>query len=207
MPVSWWDTYGSYRPETWEYQITLAGPDQTSTMRVGAERVVHCRYATTPTEPWRGVSPLAHSRATSDLAAMLEVRLSQEVVSAVGTIIPIPANAGDTTEIQQQLAGLRGKLALVPTTAAGGTPTARVGRRGRTGAWSASGRTRHRCSTCSAPARRGTSSRPVASPSSSWSLPKVRGREKPSGASCTPPSPRSQRSYETNSWRSSTHRT
>ena len=119
MPVSWWDTYGSYRPESWEYQITLAGPDQTSTMRVTADRCVHCRICTTPTEPWRGVSPLAHSRATSDLAAMLEVRLSQEVVSAVGTIIPIPANAGDTTEIQQQLAGLRGKLALVPTTAAG----------------------------------------------------------------------------------------
>lgn len=119
MPVSWWDTYGSFRPETWEYQVTLAGPDQTTTMRVEAERVVHVRYGCTPTEPWRGVSPLAHSRATSDLAAMLEVRLSQEVTAAVGTLIPIPANAGDTTELQGQLANLRGKVALVPTTAAG----------------------------------------------------------------------------------------
>ena len=41
------------------------------------------------------------------------------MTAAVGTLIAIPANAGDTTEIQQQLAGLRGKLALVPTTAAG----------------------------------------------------------------------------------------
>ena len=119
MPVSWWDTYGSFRPETWEYQVTLAGPDQTTTMRVEAERVVHVRYGCTPTEPWRGVSPLAHSRATSDLAAMLEVRLSQEVTAAVGTLIPIPANVGDTTELQGQLANLRGKVALVPTTAAG----------------------------------------------------------------------------------------
>ena len=119
MPVSWWDTYGSFRPETWEYQVTLAGPDQTTTMRVEAERVVHVRYGCTPTEPWRGVSPLAHSRATSDLAAMLEVRLSQEVTAAVGTLIPIPANAGDTTELQGQLANLRAKVALVPTTAAG----------------------------------------------------------------------------------------
>ena len=118
-PVSWWDTYGSFRPESWEYQVTLAGPDQTTTMRVEAERVVHVRYGCTPTEPWRGVSPLAHSRATSDLAAMLETRLGQEVTAAVGTLIPIPANAGDTSELQSQLAGLRGKLALVPTTAAG----------------------------------------------------------------------------------------
>ena len=119
MPVSWWDTYGSFRPESWEYQVTLAGPDQTTTMRVEAERVVHLRYGCTPTEPWRGVSPLAHSRATSDLAAMLETRLGQEVTAAVGTLIPIPANSGDTSELQGQLAGLRGKLALVPTTAAG----------------------------------------------------------------------------------------
>ena len=103
----------------WEYQITLAGPDQTTTMRVEADRVAHPRYGCTPTEPWRGVSPLAHSRATSDLAAMLEVRLSQEVTAAVGTLIPIPANAGDTTTLQEQLARLRGKVAMVPTTAGG----------------------------------------------------------------------------------------
>ena len=127
MPVSWWDTYGSYQPESWEYQITLAGPDQTTTMRVEADRVVHARYACTPTEPWRGVSPLAHSRATSDLAAMLETRLSQEVTAAVGTLIPIPANASDTTELQDQLARLRGKIALVPTTAAGWDTDGRAG--------------------------------------------------------------------------------
>ena len=127
MPVSWWDTYGGHRPESWQYQVTLAGPDQTTTMRVEAERVVHVRYGATPTEPWRGVSPLAHSRATSDLAAMLETRLSQEVTAAVGTLIPVPQNAGDTTELQQQLAGLRGKVALVPTTAAGWNTDGRAG--------------------------------------------------------------------------------
>ena len=127
QPVSWWDTYGDYRPETWQYQITLAGPDMTSTMRVEADRVIHCRICTTPTEPWRGVSPLAHSRATSDLAAMLEVRLSQEVTAAVGTLIPVPQNSGDTTPLQEQLARLRGKLALVPTTAAGWSTDGKAG--------------------------------------------------------------------------------
>lgn len=126
-PVSWWDTYGGFRPDSWEYQVTLAGPDQTTTMRVGADRVVHPRYATTPTEPWRGISPLAHSRTTSDLAAMLETRLSQDVTAAVGSLIPVPQNAGDTTELQQQLAGLRGKVALVPTTAAGWVTDGKTG--------------------------------------------------------------------------------
>ena len=70
-------------------------------------------------EAERGVSPLAHSRATSDLAAMLKTRLGQEVTAAAGTLIPIPGYAGDASELQQQLAALRGKMALAPTTSAG----------------------------------------------------------------------------------------
>ena len=125
MPVSWWDVYGSYRPETWEYQITLAGPDQTSTRRVSAERVVHCRYATTPTEPWRGVSPLAHSRTTSDLAAMLETRLSQEASASVGAFVPVPQNGGDGGDtdpfgmLKGDIAAAKGRAVLVETTSAG----------------------------------------------------------------------------------------
>ena len=51
MPVSWWDVYGSYLPESWEFQITLTGPDETYTMRVRGERLIHARYGRTPTEP------------------------------------------------------------------------------------------------------------------------------------------------------------
>ena len=191
MPVSWWDTYGSYQPESWEYQITLAGPDQTTTMRVEADRVVHARYACTPTEPWRGVSPLAHSRATSDLAAMLETRLSQEVTAAVGTLIPIPANASDTTELQEQLARLRGKIALVPTTAAGWDTGGRAGaprsdwRAERLGAnppsvldMLRSSSAKHVLAACGLPVE--LVECPVRAP----------GPARRSGASCTPPSPR-----------------
>ena len=125
MPVSWWDTYGSFRPETWEYQITLAGPDQTTTMRVEAERCVHCRYATTPTEPWRGVSPLAHSRTTSDLAAMLETRLSQEASASVGAFVPVPQDGGSGGEsdplaaLKGDIAAAKGRTVLVETTSGG----------------------------------------------------------------------------------------
>ena len=125
IPVSWWDVYGSYQPETWEYQITLAGPDQTSTRRVGAERVVHVRYATTPTEPWRGVSPLAHSRVTSDLAAMLETRLSQEASASVGAFVPVPQDGGAGSEgdplavLKGDIAAAKGRAVLVETTSGG----------------------------------------------------------------------------------------
>ena len=125
VPVSWWDVYGDYQPESWEYQITLAGPDRTSTRRVRAERVVHVRYATTPTEPWRGVSPLAHSRTTSDLAAMIEHRLSQEAAASVGAFIPIPTDggAGDGSDplatLKGDIAAAKGRAVLVETTSAG----------------------------------------------------------------------------------------
>ena len=125
LPVSWWDVYGSFEPESWEYQITLAGPDRTSTRRVRADRVVHLRYATTPTEPWRGVSPLAHCRATSDLAAMLETRLSQEAAASVGAFIPVPQDGGSGGDDDPQavlkgdIAGAKGRAVLVETTSAG----------------------------------------------------------------------------------------
>ena len=117
MPVSWWDVYGSYLPESWEYQITLAGPDETYTMRVRGDRLLHARYACTPTEPWRGVSPLAHSRTTSDLAAMLEHRLSEEVTAPADQVLPVPASATDPqmNTLKASLRTLRGKLGLVPS--------------------------------------------------------------------------------------------
>ena len=124
QPVSWWDVYGSFRPESWEYQVTLAGPDQTTTMRVEADRVVHPRYGCTPTEPWRGVSPLAHSRTTSNLAAMLETRLSQEATASVGAFVPVPKNpgTGDTdplAALRGDIAAAKGRAVLVETTSAG----------------------------------------------------------------------------------------
>ena len=125
LPVSWWGVYGDYRPESWEYQITLAGPDRTSTRRVGAERVVHIRYACTPTEPWRGVSPLAHARTTSDLAAMLETRLSQEAAARVGAFIPVPQDGGAGGDadplamLKGDIAAAKGRAVLVETVGAG----------------------------------------------------------------------------------------
>ncbi|MCY4498406.1 MAG: hypothetical protein OXC14_14095 [Rhodospirillaceae bacterium] len=125
VPVSWWDVYGDHQPESWEYQITLAGPDRTSTRRVRAERVVHVRYATTPTEPWRGVSPLAHSRTTSDLAAMLETRLSQEASAAVGAFVPVPTDGGAGGEddplavLKGDISAAKGRTVLVETTSSG----------------------------------------------------------------------------------------
>lgn len=89
------------------------------------ERVVHLRYASTPTEPWRGISPLAHSRTTSDLAAMLEHRLAQEAGAHVGTFVPVPQDggAGDGTDplaqLKSDIAGAKGRAVLVETTSGG----------------------------------------------------------------------------------------
>ena len=121
VPVATWDVRGEWRPETWRYECEIAGPDDTWTVLAPAEQVIHVRYATAPAQPWRGISPLASSRLTSNLAAMLETRLGQEASAAVATLIPIPEGTTpeQTETLRDSLANLRGKLALVPSAAGG----------------------------------------------------------------------------------------
>lgn len=117
-PVGWWDVHGEPDPRTWEYHLTLAGPTTTVMRRVGADRVIHPRYAVAPGEPWRGLSPLAVQSSTSGLAAILEQRLREEASGQVGNLIALPSTA-DSTSFETGIANLRGKTLLVPTTAGG----------------------------------------------------------------------------------------
>ena len=76
-PVAYVTVNGGYDPDSWTYELTLAGPDRTSTLySVGAERVIHIRYAQDPERPWRGVGPIQ--------AAALAGRLSAETLEALG---------------------------------------------------------------------------------------------------------------------------
>ena len=121
LPVAHWDVYGGYRPSTWRYQATLAAPDDSYTVELTSEQVVHVRYGASPSQPWRGISPFAACPSTSHLAGMIETRLGEEVGAAVATLIPIPEGTTTTqTEVlRDSLANLRGKLALVPSAGGG----------------------------------------------------------------------------------------
>ena len=87
MEVGSWDIRGGPSEESWQYSCDLAGPSMTRTVKVGSESVIHCRYATHPARPWRGLSPLKMADQTRDLAGRLERGLTWEANSPTGTVI------------------------------------------------------------------------------------------------------------------------
>lgn len=125
---SWNVTGGARGP--WRYQCTTTGPSTTETRWVPADQVVHCRYATSHVEPWRGVSPLTLAGNTGRLAVALESALRDEAGGPVGNLIPLPVDAGGETNdpdhaadpfaaLKTMINRLRGRAGLVETTSAG----------------------------------------------------------------------------------------
>jgi len=87
MEVGTYDIKGGPNEESWQYSCDLAAPSMTRTVKVGSEQVIHCRYATHPSRPWRGLSPLRMADQTRDLAGRLERGLTWEANSPTGTVI------------------------------------------------------------------------------------------------------------------------
>ena len=129
IPAYTWDIGGS--PDAWTYEVTLPGPDTTDTVHLPAEGVVHCRYASDPAEPWRGISPLAGD--TAQLAAMLERRLLDEASLPTAMLLPIPPSA-DRAALAADLKAGGSKLAIVDAIAGsawgGSTPGVNTGAAG-----------------------------------------------------------------------------
>ena len=125
LPAWSWDVPGDPDPASWWYRCTMAGPTGSHTRTVPAAGVVHLRYASDPSAPWRGVSPMALARATGQLAGNLEKRLGQESGAPVGSVIPVPSNGGggDETDpladLKRDLRASNGGVSLVETTSAG----------------------------------------------------------------------------------------
>ena len=129
LPAVEWDVRGSTPSESeWFYSLTLAGPDGTVTRTVPGAAVVHIRYAVMPGAPWAGLSALKFASETGALGANLERHLADEAGGPVGALIPVPRqDAGEDDDdadddtlalLQNDIGKLRGKPALVETTAA-----------------------------------------------------------------------------------------
>ena len=118
--VASWTVVGGPNPEDWRYQVTSA----TQTRTVSAAGVVHCMYSVDPARPWAGRGPLSWASETGRLGAALERALGDEAGGPVGHLIPVPQDSGEGEEdplaqLKQDIRGLRGRAALVETTAAG----------------------------------------------------------------------------------------
>ena len=121
--VASWNVTGGSDPEHWRYQVSVAGPSSTVTRIVAADSAVHCRYSVDPARPWAGRGPLSWASETGRLGAALERVLADEASGPVGHLIPVPQDAGDEDDplasLKADIRGLRGRVALVETTAAG----------------------------------------------------------------------------------------
>ena len=93
--ASWATVYGGYDPATWKYDIYLPGPSTTTTRRVTRSVVIHPRYATEPSQPWRGIAPLRQAVLTGQLAASLEASLGREAKIPVKSVYLQPTGYPD----------------------------------------------------------------------------------------------------------------
>ena len=117
--ASSWKVYGGTRPETWSYRLDLPLPSGKVVKRdVQAESVLHVRYATRPSAPWAGISPLGMADETRALATWIERRLAEETSTATSYVLPLP-EAADVDQLKADIKSGRGRLHIVDTTSTG----------------------------------------------------------------------------------------
>ena len=71
-PAASWTVRGTDEKAGWSYRCTLNGPDSTRTITLPGESVLHFRYASHPSTPWAGRSPLRLAIDTARVAGLLE---------------------------------------------------------------------------------------------------------------------------------------
>ena len=116
-------------PSGWTYELDDAGPTGQRRRVLTSDGVVHCRYATDPTAPWRGVSPIVGASSTASILARSERALSQDARASVGYFLPSPIGAENTAdedaddtqlgELLGRMKSLAGRLMLVDSMSSG----------------------------------------------------------------------------------------
>ena len=89
-PCASWDVHGGRSRSSWRYDLRLATPDGSERERVLAAQVFHVRVGERAERPWRGVSPLASSRSTLEVARQMEAALQREFALPVYDLIAVP---------------------------------------------------------------------------------------------------------------------
>ena len=124
-PVGSWDVRGGPRESEWTYRLDLHGPSLQESSFAPSASVLHARYQTDSSSPWRGVSPLAGASLSSDLLSALELRLGQESAGPSGYVMPMPqapSSEGEDDPLARLVAdikGSRGKTVFSETVSSG----------------------------------------------------------------------------------------
>ena len=110
-PVGSWDVRGGPRESEWTYRLDLHGPSLQESSFAPSASVLHARYQTDSSSPWRGVSPLAGASLSSDLLSALELRLGQESAGPSGYVMPMPqapSSEGEDDPLARLVADIKG---------------------------------------------------------------------------------------------------
>ena len=122
--ASSWDIKGDGPDETnWMYQLELPGPTQNVQKKVSSGDVLHFRINSTASTPHKGQSPLAMAGYSSELLSAAESSLANELKGPIGQLLPVPIDelgvkddgSDPLDELEQTLASLKGRSALVPS--------------------------------------------------------------------------------------------
>ena len=117
--ASSWKVRGGTRPESWSYTVEMPLPSGKVAKRTfPADAVLHVRYATRPSAPWAGISPLGMASETQALAGWIEKRLAEEMSTATSYVLPLP-EAADVDALKADIKSGRGCLHIVDTTSTG----------------------------------------------------------------------------------------
>ena len=120
LPVDAYDVAGGASERSRVYTVSVPAPDGAVTRSVASAGIVHVRWARHRTEPWRGIGPLQAARDTAALAGRMELKVSQEAGGPAGSVMPMPSDEESAIgQLREDLKGLKGRMSLVETTAAG----------------------------------------------------------------------------------------
>ena len=117
QPASEIEAFGTYDPASWFYRLNLPGPtDYVTRYPIPGAGVLHFRYLTNPSNPWRGISPIMSAALAGKLSAEVTSALADELSQPRGTLLPLPNSGGNDPKIdklKEDLKALAGDLATV----------------------------------------------------------------------------------------------
>ena len=116
LPAQSHDVDGDPDPDSWVYSVTLGGPSRTHTHdAVPATSVLHFKYASDPSRPWRGNSPLGIASLAGKLSSETVNALANESSGPVGSIFLTPRDGDESTMnlLRGDIGKARGQLLLM----------------------------------------------------------------------------------------------
>ena len=91
IPAAGWDVQGGSPDErSWTYALDLAAPSGQTHVSLTSDSVVHIRINASPSQPWKGRSPVDLASASASLAAATEKNLTSESKIPSSRIAPFP---------------------------------------------------------------------------------------------------------------------